>query len=32
MNNPFEALADEIGRIAAARFDYVDLTLEPPCA
>ena len=32
MNNPFESLADEIGRIAAARFDYVDLTLEPPCA
>ena len=32
MNNPFESLADEIGRIAAARFDYVDLTLEPPRA
>src|SRR5918911_4428273 len=32
MNNPFESLADEIGAISAAGFDYVDLTLEPPGA
>src|SRR5918912_2367979 len=32
MNNPFRPLADEIRRIAAAGFDYVDLTLEPPGA
>jgi sugar phosphate isomerase/epimerase len=32
MNSPFRPLADELRRIAAAGFDYVDLTLEPPCA
>ena len=32
MNSPFRPLADEIRRIAAAGFDYVDLTLEPPGA
>jgi len=32
MNSPFRPLADEIRRIAAAGFDYVDLTLEPPDA
>ena len=32
MNNPFRPLADELRRIAAAGFDYVDLTLEPPGA
>src|ERR671932_632670 len=32
MNNPFELLADEVGSISAAGFDYVDLTLEPPGA
>jgi sugar phosphate isomerase/epimerase len=32
MNNPFRPVADEIRRIAAAGFDFVDLTLEPPCA
>ena len=32
MNNPFRPLADEFRRIAAAGFDYVDLTLEPPGA
>ena len=32
MNDPFQPLADEIGWIAAAGFDYVDLTLEPPRA
>jgi sugar phosphate isomerase/epimerase len=32
MNNPFRPLADEIPRIAAAGFDFVDLTLEPPGA
>src|SRR5919202_862515 len=30
MNNPFRPLADEVRRIAAAGFDFVDLTLEPP--
>jgi sugar phosphate isomerase/epimerase len=32
MNSPFRPLADEIPRIAAAGFDFVDLTLEPPGA
>jgi sugar phosphate isomerase/epimerase len=32
MNSPFRPLADELRRIAAAGFDYVDLTLEPPSA
>jgi sugar phosphate isomerase/epimerase len=32
MNNPFRPLADELRRIAAAGFEYVDLTLEPPGA
>jgi sugar phosphate isomerase/epimerase len=32
MNSPFRPLADEIRRIAAAGFDFVDLTLEPPGA
>jgi sugar phosphate isomerase/epimerase len=32
MNSPFRPVADEIRRIAAAGFDYVDLTLEPPYA
>ena len=30
MNSPFRPLAGEVRRIAAAGFDYVDLTLEPP--
>ena len=30
MNSPFLPLADEIGRIARAGFEFVDLTLEPP--
>ena len=32
MNSPFRPLADELRRIAAGGFDYVDLTLEPPGA
>jgi sugar phosphate isomerase/epimerase len=32
MNSPFRPLADEVRRIAAASFDFVDLTLEPPGA
>lgn len=32
MNSPFRPVADEIRRIAAAGFDFVDLTLEPPGA
>ena len=32
MNNPFRPLADEVRRIAAAGFGFVDLTLEPPGA
>ena len=32
MNNPSVPLVDELRRIAAAGFDFVDLTLEPPCA
>src|SRR5213080_4587553 len=32
MNSPFRPLADEIRRIAAAGFDFLDLTLEPPGA
>jgi sugar phosphate isomerase/epimerase len=32
MNSPFRPVADEIARIAAAGFDFVDLTLEPPGA
>jgi sugar phosphate isomerase/epimerase len=32
MNSPFRPVAGEIRRIAAAGFDYVDLTLEPPGA
>lgn len=30
MNSPFLPLADEIRRIDAAGFEFVDLTLEPP--
>jgi sugar phosphate isomerase/epimerase len=32
MNSPFRPIAHEIPRIAAAGFDYIDLTLEPPGA
>lgn len=32
MNSPFRPLPDEIRRIAAGGFDFVDLTLEPPGA
>ncbi len=32
MNNPARALDDELGRIASAGFDFVDLTVEPPQA
>src|SRR5919199_172500 len=32
MNNPFRPVEDEIRRIAAAGFEFVDLTLEPPGA
>src|ERR671938_2013542 len=32
MNSPFRPLADEIRRIGAGDFDFVDLTLEPPGA
>ncbi len=32
MNNPGFPLEDELRRIAEARFDFVDLTLEPPGA
>ena len=32
MNSPFRPVRDEIDRIAAAGFDFVDLTLEPPGA
>ena len=32
MNSPFRPVADEIRRIAAAGFEFVDLTLEPPGA
>jgi sugar phosphate isomerase/epimerase len=32
MNNPARPLADELRRIAAAEFDFVDLTAEPPGA
>ena len=32
MNSPAAPLADELRHIAAARFEFVDLTLEPPGA
>jgi sugar phosphate isomerase/epimerase len=32
MNHPGRPLADEVRAIAAAGFDFVDLTLEPPAA
>jgi sugar phosphate isomerase/epimerase len=32
MNNPARPLEEEVARIAAAGFDFVDLTLEPPRA
>src|SRR5918911_366939 len=32
MNSPFRPLADEIRRIGAGDFHFVDLTLEPPGA
>jgi sugar phosphate isomerase/epimerase len=32
MNHPARPVADEVRRIAAAGFDFVDLTLEPPGA
>src|SRR5919202_4464820 len=32
MNHPARPLEDELRRIAAAGFDFVDLTLEPPAA
>jgi sugar phosphate isomerase/epimerase len=32
MNNPFAPLLDEIARIGSEGFDFLDLTLEPPCA
>ena len=32
MNNPARPVEDELARIAAAGFDFVDLTVEPPQA
>ena len=32
MNNPECVLSEEIDRIVRTGFDFIDLTLEPPCA